>query len=170
MIQTALAAALLVAQVSSPAAKPCLNRAEAADLALLMLPGFIDGLAKTCGPRLPQTAFLRTGSGALAARIRSESAAGAPRGLAAFDKVGDEPMPPGVSAATMRQLLDEISTSMADSMVKPADCAAADEMIGALSPLPAASLGKVVAVLMQLGTKSDGPGGGSGLRMCATTR
>ncbi|HEX8257279.1 MAG TPA: hypothetical protein VF589_06570 [Allosphingosinicella sp.] len=169
MIHTALAAALLVAQVSPPAAKPCLNRAEAADLALLMLPGFVDGLAKTCGPRLPQTAFLRTGSGALSARIRSESAAGLPRALAAFAKTGDEPMPPGVSAATMRQLVDEVAAGLADSTVKPQDCAAADEMIGALSPLPAANLGNVVAVLMQLGAKSDGPNG-SGLRMCAAAR
>jgi hypothetical protein len=169
MIQTALAAALLVAKVSPAGANSCLTRAEAADVALLMLPGFIDGVARKCGPTLPQTAFLRTGSGTLAARIRSESAAGAPRGLAAFAKVGDEPTSPGVSPATMRQLLDEISTGMADSMVNPGDCAAADEMIGALSPLPAASLGKVVAVLMQLGTKSDGPNG-SGLRMCAAAR
>lgn len=169
MIQAALAAALLVAQ-GAPAAKPCLNRAEAADLVLLMLPGFIDGVARRCRPVLPQTAFLRTGSGALSARIRSESAAGLPRALAAFAKTGDEPMPPGVSAATMRQLVDEVAAGLADSTVKPTDCAPADEMIGALSPLPAASLGKVVAVLMEIGMRSDGPDSGSSFRMCAAAR
>jgi hypothetical protein len=168
MIQSAFAAALLVAAQASPA-QSCLTRAEASDLALLMLPGFIDGLARSCGPALPPTAFLRTGSRALSGRIRSESVAAGPRALTAFAKIADKPMPEGVSDATMRQLVGEIAAGMAGSAVKQKNCAAADELVAALSPLPASNLGKVVAVLMEAGGKSGGSDG-AGIRMCTAAR
>lgn len=164
MIQPCLAAALLiVAQASATSAEPCLNRAEAADLTLLMLPGFIEGAATKCTASLPGGAFLRTRAGQLAARLRSESAPRSAQAFAAFAKVGTEPMPDGVSDATLKQLVNEIASGLAAEAVKPSDCAAADDMIEALSPLPAANLGRVVAGLMAMG----GDQGDSNFRICA---
>ncbi|HEV2745826.1 MAG TPA: hypothetical protein VGW34_00835 [Allosphingosinicella sp.] len=167
MIQPLLAAAMVLSQAAAPAPQSCLTRPEAADVALVMLPGVIDGAASKCASALPRDAFLRTGSRAMAERLRRESAKRASQAIAAFAKLGDEPMPSGVSEATMKQLVEEVAAGAIVEGIKVRDCAAVNEVVEALAPLPAPNLATVVAVLMELGGKTESD---SSFRMCAAGR
>lgn len=160
MIQPLLAAALLFAQ--APAPPGCMTRSEAADLILFTLPGFVDGLAEKCAATLPPAAFLRSRAAAFTARLRTEGGDRWAGAKAAFDKIGGEPLPSDMSDASLRPFLAEAMAKGMLEDVKTSDCATADELLAALAPLPAANLGTVVAMVMQMAKPDEN----DGFRIC----
>jgi hypothetical protein len=148
MIQPLLAAALLLAQ--APAAKPCISKAEAADLALFLMPSVIQGAAQKCRSNLPRGAFLTTASRPLAERLRRE---GGNRWSSVKDTIermtGNE-LPGLLGETTQMRIAEATGAAAVLKEVETQDCATIDAAVEALSPLPAANFGRMFALALEV--------------------
>ena len=89
MIKLIAALALSTTTVTAePVESTCLRPEEALALFQAMMPAAIEGMASKCSNVLPSDAFLRTGAGELAARIRRDSRFEPGLLMTAFAKAG----------------------------------------------------------------------------------
>jgi len=132
----------------------CFSDTEATSLIVAILPDLVDGLARKCGPSLPENATLRGGLMPLMARYRGESDAAWPRASGALAKLGGKDLA-GVSPDLMRPLLGSILTAKIAEDMKPQDCVPTDRLIKALSPLPASNVATMFVSILQLSGGKD---------------
>lgn len=170
MIRSLAAAILLITPqmaLAEEPAKPCLTRREAQDLTIFFVPTLLESAAGACEASLPANAFLRTGAIALADKHRPESELRWPGAKTALDKIGlagtelsglDKMSSPKLDAAKL--VMQGVIRLVLTDTIKPGDCPTIDELARALSPLPAENLGSLVALLLELSSKTDGKKGG----------
>jgi hypothetical protein len=156
MIKPAIAAALLLGPqvaVSAQAAKPCVTRAEAADMTLFFLPTLVDRMAEKCRASLPRTSFLAGSGKAFGERVKREGGDRWPSVKSALLKIAGDQIPPALSDGTLRRMSEEIIGAELAKDLKIKDCAAIDEAFALLAPLPADNLGRLGALLIVMGEK-----------------
>jgi hypothetical protein len=163
------AAALLLASQQAAAAPPtrapCVTRAEIADMAVYFLPLVLDIVTVTCRPALPANAFLLNEGAALTERLSAGREGRWPGAREAFVKIIGG-MPKGVTAETIRQVVDDMFREKLPAEIKTADCGTVDDLTRLLSPLPADNLGELSGLLVALSTKDKK---GKGPPVCAPT-
>jgi len=153
-----IVAAALIAQqpgFSSPAAKPCLTRAEAAAMGGYFMPAIIDGVARKCTPVLSKTAFLAGQHRPLSARLRQSQAGQWPRAKAAIEKVSGKKLPSIFGEEFTQKMAESIVTEMVVKEVATADCGKVSELVGSVAPLPAENFGRLFSALMELDDSDD---------------
>jgi hypothetical protein len=132
---------------SSPSA--CLTAAELQAVTTWLVPDAVDGLARRCRGTLSRQSFLAVSGPALADRYRSETGSAADAARQALRRVaGESPLSlfgdTFTGALIVEGALDRLDTR---------DCATADRLVALLSPLPAANLGEVTALLAAEGLR-----------------
>lgn len=132
------------------ATRPCLSRGEAGALFQVMLPAAVEAAAEKCGDTLPPDAFLRTAGAELAERLRSELQLSPGLLMSAFANFGNEEPPPGLSEQTLQMLSNDIAKGVVMVELKQKDCAAANDLIEAVAPLPSANFAKLMVGLVAL--------------------
>lgn len=158
MINTVLAAALLLAQqpgFSPPPARPCLTRVEAGDLALFVLPAFIEGAGRKCRPALSAGAFFDIGAGTLAQRLRSESGNRWTAARAAIEKLSGERLPTFFGEDMTRRMAEAAGATALIKEIDTEDCGKLDQALGALAPLPADNFARLLVLLIEAGAKEE---------------
>jgi hypothetical protein len=150
-----LLAALLSAAMPGAAvaqSSTCLQAKEAEDLVVFVLPSLLDGMTRRCGPLLPRTAALTVSGSSLAQRYRPDADAAWPNAKTAFVKISGQEKSMGfLSDDVLRGVIQEASTAAIVSEFKAKDCTMIDRFVDALSPLPARNMGKLVALLLEVG-------------------
>ena len=131
--------------------KPCLSRAEAADMGAFFMPAIIDGVARKCSAALPGSAFLKGAHRPLTARLRQEQPARWPRAKAAIEKIGGKKMPSLFGEEFVQKMAEATVTGMALQKIGAKDCGTVSEVLGTIAPLPAANFGRLFALLMEAG-------------------
>jgi hypothetical protein len=160
---TIAALALLGAQAAEAATPPaCVTREQVSDATLFILPTLLDAVADKCRASLPPRAYLLNGGRALSRKLAATSDQHWAGAKAAVDAFGGGALPDGLSADTMRGVLRDMVTAKALAKLTPADCARIDDAAEALSPLPPQNIGRLTALLIQLGAGDKG----KGLKIC----
>ncbi|MDP8994417.1 MAG: hypothetical protein M3N07_05440 [Pseudomonadota bacterium] len=108
-------------------------------MAVVLVPSLIDAVAARCAPHLPAADFLRSGSRAMAERLRTETAAYRDRAVSAILELSGQPAEPA-EGQDPGELIDVVTASFVEAL-DPAHCRSASELFQALSPLPASNLG-----------------------------
>ena len=166
-----VAAALLlalpqIAQAATPP-RPCLNRADASDLSLYVLPSVIPVVVDKCRASLPAESWLVNEAPAYGQRLAAEREShwpGARRAMVAM--AGGRP-PPGVSDNSLRSLTDDMVRAMMPAALESETCQTIEEFSRLLAPLPTRNLGELTALLAEIGSrKSTRPG----VQMCPSGR
>jgi hypothetical protein len=153
MIAKFSAALFLLAQANA-GQQACLPPALAGTHAAALLPSMIDSAARQCTSHLPEGAFLRSGAGALAQRLRAETAGDRAAAVAAILALTGQAPARGQDPDRM---IDVLTAGFA-SALEPAQCRGASELLEALAPLPAANFGKAFgAILGTMAAGSDEP-------------
>lgn len=152
MISKFAASLLILSQAN--AGQQCLPPAEAGRHAAALLPSAIDAAARQCAAHLPERAFLRTGAGALAQRLRAETVRDrAPAVAAILALTGQAP----ARGQDPDRMIDVLTAGFA-SALEPAQCRAASDLLEALAPLPTANFGKAFgAILATMAARSEEP-------------
>jgi hypothetical protein len=127
----------------------CLTRTELQAVTTWLVPDAVEGLARHCRGSLSRQSFLTTSGPALADRYRSETGPAADAARQALRRVaGDSPLSVFGDAFTGALIVEGALDRM-----DIRDCATADRLVALLSPLPAASLGEVTALLAAEGLR-----------------
>ena len=170
MKKSGFALGLWAALASTPAAaaEPCLSTSEAEDLTVFLMPSLMEGFARKCSPYLPADAALKTVGPDMARRYRPEADTAWPRAKLAFAKISGKDMPPFLSDEVTRQVMAEAGSAGVINEVPTKDCGLVDRFIDALAPLPPRNMGKLFAILMEVGAKDEKSASASPLRLCAT--
>jgi hypothetical protein len=159
MINSIVIAAVLVAQqpgfTPPPPAKPCLTRAEAATLSVFFLPSLIEGAASRCRSVLPADAFLRSGSKALADRLRRERGDDWPRVKPLIERISGEELPTLFGEETTMKMAEGGAVTAILAAFDKKDCETMDMAFDAIAPLPAENFGKVMVMLFEFGAKKE---------------
>lgn len=153
-----IAAAMMLAPqpgFSPPAQKPCLTRAEAADLGAYFMPALIDGAARKCSAVLPRTAFLAGEHRALSSRLRQHQGPRWPGAKAAIEKVRGQKLPSLFGDDFTRRAAETAVTEMTLKDMDARDCGTASELLGTVAPLPAENFGRLFSVLAEIAVKED---------------
>jgi hypothetical protein len=162
MISNMTAAALLLVQAVPAQPQSCVATRDVGDMAIVVAPHLIDALAARCGQFAGSAPFVGSDAGReLASRFRAEAgttSAGAIRaiqGLAGANFPANVPEPL-VLAFVGPVVADQVKVLSAEQ------CRAADRMIAALAPLPAANVAEFIGALVTLAP----PENRRGLRVC----
>lgn len=140
-----LAAALSLFAQAAPGQPPCLPPALAGGYAAALLPSMIESAARQCAGHLPDSAFLRAGSRALAERLRSDTAGDRAAAAAAILAITGQAEPaPGQDPDRM---IDTLTAGFAASL-DPGQCRGASDLFEALAPLPTANFGKAFGAIL----------------------
>ncbi|MBU3077090.1 hypothetical protein [Sphingomonas quercus] len=151
----AMAAALLLAlPAQGVAAQTCLTRAEATDLVVYLMPVVVRGIADKCAATLPDTAFLNSGSAAFVERLGGESDRRWPGARAAFMKMAGRDLPVDAGDDMLRPLLTGAVSNALLNKIGTRGCVSADELLGAIAPLPAQNIGTLLTGFLRLATES----------------
>jgi hypothetical protein len=159
-IVTALAlASATTTPVVPPDTTACLERKEAVAVFQAMLPAFIEGAASRCSSVLPPEAFLRAGAVPFAERLRRENKFEPGILSAALSKAAGTEMPAGISDTTVLMLTNDVAKTMLVQELRDENCQGINEMIEAVSPLPARNITMLLSGLMTVlpeGTTNTG--------------
>ncbi|SNS06511.1 hypothetical protein SAMN06295912_101119 [Sphingomonas laterariae] len=139
------------------AASACITRPQLEGLITYALPSLIEGVAKKCAGSLAESSFLRRSAPALAERYRLDSDRHWPMARAAVTSMAGTDISSLGETTEKAMVTSIVGVAIAES-IKPSDCGSVDEAVELLSPLPAANLGKLTAMLAILGSKDDQPG------------
>jgi hypothetical protein len=151
MISHIAAAAAMIAAQAAPAAQgPCLARADAANLMVVVAPAFIEGAASRCATMLPEGAFLRGQSGALAERIRADGRDRHQSVLDAFSRMSGRPLPAGARPEALTGSIGQMLTASVTPRMDAAACAGVSGALEAMAPLPTDNIGRLLASMLPL--------------------
>ena len=158
MIDKMIAAALMLAAQGGSQAGQCIPPRAAGQMAAALVPSLIDAVRARCASQLPAASFLATGAGAMAERLRGETAATRDQAVAAILELSGQPASgEGQDPALLLGTLAQGFTAALD----PAQCRSASDLLEALSPLPAQNLGLMfgaaIAVASAASDDEDGP-------------
>lgn len=172
-----LAATAAAAQGPAPTAKPgfskptasgqrpCLTPAEAKGLATFVLPGLVDNLAQRCRGTLTRAAFLRQPAAeTLALRLRRDAASSWPVARGAIEKLNGERLPGLFGDRFLMNMAEPTAADLVLRDFDKADCAAVNDLVESLAPLPSASFSSAIAALIALG--ADAADDKAPLRIC----
>jgi hypothetical protein len=155
MIGKLTAALLLFSSQAATAQQACLPPAQAGGFAAALLPSMIESAARQCAQHLPEAAFLRSGSHALAERLRAETAQDRAAAAAAILAMTGQAAP--ADGQDPDRMIDVLTAGFASSL-DPAQCRGASDLFEALAPLPTANFGKAFgAILGVMAAGSDEP-------------
>jgi hypothetical protein len=130
-------------------ASACLTPTELQAVTTWLIPDAVDGLARRCRGVLSRQSFLAMSGPALAERLRGEVGPAGDAARRALRRVaGDSPLSLFGDGFTGALIVEGALEGMASR-----DCATADRLVALLSPLPAASLGEVTALLAAEGLR-----------------
>jgi hypothetical protein len=147
MIAKLAALALVAAQAeAAPEAAPCLPRDQAGEMAVVLIPSLIDNAARRCAGHLPQGAFLGTGSAAMTARLRAETAPFRDRAVARILELTGQVVAPAEGTSN-DQMIELVTASMTGAL-ETERCPSASDLVESLSPLPARNLGQMFGVII----------------------
>lgn len=155
----AAAAALLACSAQTSAASACLSRQSAADMAVVLLPGFINTFTTICSASLPPAAFLKQPAAVElrtrlneAAATRTASAAQALRRMS-----GNQQFPPSVSDKTLIDLMVQLLPGevLKAKKVNAQSCGDMDQLIGAISPMSPDQIGQFAVAMMSISGVKD---------------
>ena len=159
MMKPFAAAALLLAAQGAVAQQPpqqCLPRAQAAQMAVALVPSLIDSLGRACTSHLPAGAFLGNGSRTLAERLRTDTAAVRAAAVTTLlSMTGQAEAAPGQSPEQMINVLTESFTAGIDAP----NCRGASELLEALSPLPTANVAQAFSAVLGVAMTRAGQDG-----------
>ncbi|HEX8643443.1 MAG TPA: hypothetical protein VF702_05960 [Allosphingosinicella sp.] len=151
-----LAAALLLLAAQGAAAQTaCLPRAQAAQMAVSLVPALIDSATRACAAHLPADAFLGNGSRALAERLGADTAAVRSNAVAMILELTGQAPAPGLDQGLMIPLFADRLTEGLDA----AQCRGASEMLEALAPLPTANVAQAVSAALGVALAQAGEDG-----------
>lgn len=155
--RSAAAAAFLSLLGAQPALAQgqCVPRAQAAQMAVALMPSLIDAAAQACAARLPAGAYLGSGSRALSERLRTETAAVRPGAVAMVLQMTGQTPSPGLDQELMLRTFAAGLTEGLDA----AQCRGASEMLEALSPLPTANVARAVGAALGVAMAQAGEDG-----------
>ncbi|MGF7147853.1 hypothetical protein FHS96_001462 [Sphingomonas zeicaulis] len=153
-------AALALAVSGTAQAAACITEPEMEALALHMVPAFLDKSMSVCATTLPIGAYLQTSGRALIRTYRDAAEPTWPLAKAAMAKIANGEGDAGVDFNAiddnvMRQLVETgFAASLAEEL-KPQDCGKINRFAEAIAPLPTANMGKMVALLLEIGLAGD---------------
>jgi len=148
-------AALLVLAQAGGGQQACIPPALAGAHAAALLPSMIDAAARHCAAHLPANAFLRSGAGALAQRLRAETAADRAAAVQTVIAITGQSRPMRVQDPD--RMVDLLAAAYTASM-EPAQCRGASDLLEALAPLPTANFARAFgAILGTMAAGSDEP-------------
>ena len=157
MMKVGAALALMGSPATAADVKPqpaCLTAAEAQALFTYAIPEALDGVAKTCKPMLPSTAFLATKSDETVARFRAGANGSWPTAKAAFLKIagpGEETkLLAGMPDSALQPFVAAAFSGVVAKEVKPADCSKIDRFVAALAPVAPANVAELLTALVGL--------------------
>lgn len=155
MITKLAALALVSAQAqAAPEAPSCIPRAQAGEMAVVLIPSLIDNAARRCAGTLPQGAFLGTRSAAMTARLRAETAPFRDRAVGQILALTGQAVAPAAGTSN-EQMIELVTASMAGALGTER-CASANDLVESLSPLPARNLGQMFGVLIGIAAEVAG--------------
>lgn len=169
---TATALLALLPGIAAAAEATCLTRQEATALIAYGLPEAITGTVASCAPVLPADSFLRRQGPGLAARYAGQKDKYWPQARPAFLKAlnaggGDSAgLTRNLPEQTQRQLADVFVEGLVSQRIVPASCGKLDLAIDLLSPLPPENTAGLIALSIELASKSEASA--NGLRLCRT--
>jgi hypothetical protein len=157
MMKSFAAVAALAALSAQPAfaQERCVPRAQAAQMAVSLMPALIESAGRACAAHLPRGAYLGAGSSALAERLRADTASVRPAAVAMVLELTGQTPSPGLDQDLMiRTFADGIAGSL-----DAAQCRGASEMLEALSPLPTPNVVKAVGAALGVAMAQAGEDG-----------
>ncbi|MBC7986460.1 MAG: hypothetical protein H7X93_07290 [Sphingomonadaceae bacterium] len=159
-----------LSMASQAAAQPvCVTAAESDAIFATTLPGIMDNLRERCAPRLPADSVLMARGGAAAERYRAAADAGRALAIAALERVfatGEPAVDDALSGEAMLALFEAgFEAEMAPNL-DARGCARAEAIFGAIEPLPAANLTRLISVFMAIGAEDADPGEAPPFRIC----
>ncbi len=154
-MKSVLIAALLAAAPAEQAQRPCLTEAQVEDMTLFALPPLLEAAATACASALPADAYLATGGRALARTLAAESSGHWAGASAALAQMGKE-FPTGLSEATARGLVHDLTAGALAAKEGQAQCGRIDRVADLLSPLPPRNLAGLVVLVVEVANESGG--------------
>lgn len=151
----AATALLLLAAQPALAQDQCIPRAQAAQMAVSLVPSLIDSAAGSCRTHLPAGAFLGNGSTALAERLRTDTASVRASAVAMVLQLTGQTPSPGLDQELMLRTFAAGLTAGLD----PAQCRGASEMLEALAPLPTANVAQAIGAALGVAMAQSGEDG-----------
>lgn len=139
------------------AEKACVTRPQLEALITYALPSIIEQVSRICAPSLKPDAFLRTSSSQLAAHYRADSERHWPVARSAVASLAGQDIS-GLGEQTEKAMVTSMVGIGIASAIKSKDCGDVDEVVELLSPLPAANLGRLTAMLAIIGSRDGEPG------------
>lgn len=155
------AGAILAMAMSGTAhAASCINEPEMEALALHMMPAFLDKSMSMCATTLPTGAYLQTSGRALIRTYRAAAEPTWPLAKTAMAKIANSDGDTGIDLSAiddtvMRQLVETGFAASLSEELKPQDCGKINRFVEAIAPLPTANMGKMVALLLEIGLAGD---------------
>jgi hypothetical protein len=151
----AATAALLLSAQPALAQGQCVPRAEAARMAVALMPALIDAAATSCARHLPAGAYLGSGSRALAQRLAAETAAVRPAAVAMVLQLTGQSPAQNVDQEVMIRTFASGLTEGLGAL----QCRGASEMLEALAPLPTDNVAKAVSAALGVAMGAAGEDG-----------
>jgi putative NIF3 family GTP cyclohydrolase 1 type 2 len=155
MIDKLAAAALLLGAQGAATQPECLPRAQAAQMAVSLVPALIESAARACAAHLPAGAFLGSGSQALAERLGADTAAVRANAVAMILGLTGQAPAPGLDQGMMIRTFADGLTEGLDA----AQCRGASEMLEAMAPLPTANIAQAVSAALGVAMARAGEDG-----------
>ncbi len=158
--------ALLLGQ-AAPGAQQCLQPSEVGDLAVIAMPELIDSFARSCGPHLPEPAFLRTGAAQLSQRLRAEGAPHREPAFAAIRRMA----PPNFRNVDPQVGLGAVIGGFTGGMTRnlnPKSCGELSRFVESLAPLPTPNIAQMVSSAVAFGMAMRPAGQKGGPPICAS--
>ena len=155
-LPAAIAALAFVSAQPAIAQQPqCLPRAQAAQMAVSLMPALMDSAARSCAAHLPTGAFLGNGSRALSQRLTAETAAHRAGAVAMVLELTGQTPQPGLDQNLMINTFADGLTGSLDA----AKCRGASEMLEALAPLPTPNIAQAVSAALGVAMAQAGEDG-----------
>ena len=147
--------------LAQTAAQPCLTKGEFTALATYAMPSAIEGVTKRCAGTLGTDAYLAKNGNALTVRYAKDKNAAWPQAKAAFFKFsaskGDQTtnFMRQLPDESLRPIVDTVVEGMASQEIALKDCAAIDEFVRLLAPLPARNTAALLTLIIAFADEPD---------------
>jgi len=142
-------AAETVAVAQSPAQR-CIPREQGEHLVRYFLPTIVDTIGRRCRPQLGANAFLQGAERSLLPRLRSEAVGAWPLAKAALPAISPTQLPDFLTDEALQMAAEAVVAAQTAEAIPLGDCAQADRVVAALSPLPSQNMAQLVTVMIEI--------------------